>query len=193
MIYLILLFSINTKAFDSKHIKKFSPDERKNITIELIRQKKYASALSIAPDKNLIGCIKILKGDLAEGMEDIKESAAKGNIFSTDLYLLSNLNVSNEDLKNYIKGELKVSPDSALSFQSPYVRYLSLRPESLYVHITPADSAFYPYIILKMGMINPEEKSEETKKYFEILIERYPNSLPTILARNIMRSLERKR
>ena len=193
MIYLILLFSLNPKAFDSKYIKKYSPSQRKQITIEMIRQKKYDTALSFAPDKNLTGCIKILKGNLAEGMEDIKESAAKGNIFSTDLYLLANLKVGNEDLKNYIKAELEISPDSALSYESPYVRYLSLPAESLYVHHNPADSALYPYIILRCGTLNIEENPEETKKYFETLIEHYPNSLPAILARNIMRILERKR
>ncbi len=193
MIYLILLFSFNPKAFDIKDIERYSPHEREEITIELIRQKKYDTALSFSPDKNLTGCIKILKDELSEGMEDIKESATKGNIFSLDLYLLFNLKVSNTDLKNYIIKELKVFPDTSFSYQSPYIRYLALPAESLYVQNAPSDSVLYPYIILKVGMMSLGKNPEETKKYFRILIEDYPNSLPTILARNTMRALEKIR
>jgi hypothetical protein len=190
MIYLILLFSFNAKELDIKNIKKYSPEERKNITIELIRQEKYAYALSFSPNQNLTGCIKILKDNLSEGIEDIKESAAKGNIFSCDLFILYNLNVGEKDLKNYIRKELDVSEDSTFSFDSPYVRYLAFHPESLYVWNIPSDSVLYPYIIFKSGMSSIEKDPEKTKKYFKILIDNYPSSIPTIIARNTLGALE---
>ncbi len=193
MIYLILLFSLNSNILDGKDIKKYSPEERENITIELIRDKKYAAALSFSPNLNLTGCIKILKNEVTEGIEDIKESAAKGNIFSLDLYLLFNLYVSETDLKKYIRNELKIYPDSTFSYKSPYVKYLVFPPESLYNQNIPTDSVLYPYILFKSGMLNMEKNPKETKKYFEILIEKYPNSLPSIIARNTMRALEKIR
>jgi hypothetical protein len=193
MIYLILLFSFNAKELDIKNIKKYSPEERKNITIELIRQEKYAYALSFSPNQNLTGCIKILKDNLSEGIEDIKESAAKGNIFSCDLFTLYNLNVGEKDLKNYIRKELDVSEDSTFSFDSPYVRYLAFHPESLYVWNIPSDSVLYPYIIFKSGMSSIEKDPEKTKKYFKILTDNYPNSIPTIIARNTLSALEKIR
>ena len=193
MIYLMLLFLLNAQDLDSKDIKKYSPERRRRITIELIRQKKYDTALSFSPDQNLTGCIKILKGNFTEGIEDLKESAAKGNIFSLDLYILSNLNVGEKDLKEYIRKELEISEDTTFSYQSPYIRYLAIPAESLYVRSIPADSILYPYIIFKSGMINMEKNPEKTKMYFKILIDNYPNSLPTIIARNTMRALEKIR
>ncbi len=193
MIYLILLFLLNSKTLDSKDIKNYSPEERRKITVELIRQKKYDAALSFSPNQNLTGCIKILKDKVTEGIEDIKESTAKGNIFSLDLYILFNLNVSKADLKNYIRSELKIYPDSTFSYQSPFVRYLTCPPESLYTQNIPADSVLFPYIIFKTGMANLEKDPKETKKYFKILIDNYPNSLPTIIARNTLGALEKIR
>jgi len=193
MIYLILLFLLNSKTLDSKDIKNYSPEERRKITVELIRQKKYDAALSFSPNQNLTGCIKILKDKVTEGIEDIKESTAKGNIFSLDLYILFNLNVSKADLKNYIRSELKIYPDSTFSYQSPFVRYLTFQPESLYTQNLPSDSVLYPFIIFKSGMVNIEKDPKETKKYFKILIDNYPNSLPTIIARNTLGALEKIR
>lgn len=193
MIYLILLLSTNTGDLDSKDIEKYTPLERRKITVELIRQKKYDHALSFSPDQNLTGCIKILKGNLTEGLEDIKESALRGNIFSCDLYILSNLQAGEKDLREYIIKELGISKDTTFSFQSPYVRYLAFHPESLYVRNIPADSALYPYIIFKSGMVNIEKNPEKAKIYFKILIDNYPLSLPTIIARNTMRALEKIR
>ena len=193
MIYLILLFSLNSNIFDGKDIKKYSPEERENITIELIRDKKYDEALSFSPNLNLTGCIKILKNEVTEGIEDIKESAAKGNIFSLDLYLLSNLDVSETDLKKYIRKELKIYPDSNFSYESPYIEYLVFHPDSLYNQNIPTDSVLYPYILFKSGMLNLEKNPKETKKYFEMLIDKYPNSLPAIIARNTMRAFEKIR
>ena len=193
MIYLILLLSINPSNLDIKDIKKYTPEERRKITIELIRQKNYETALSVSPNQNLTGCIKILKGNLTEGIEDIKESALRGNIFSLDLFILSNLQVGEKDLKEYIRKELEISEDTTFSYQSPYIRYLAIPAESLYVRSIPADSILYPYIIFKSGMINMEKNPEKTKMYFKILIDNYPNSLPTIIARNTMRALEKIR
>lgn len=193
MIYLILLFSLNSNILDDKDIRKYSPEERENITIELIREKNYDAALSFSPNQNLTGCIKILKNEVTEGIEDIKESAAKGNIFSLDLYLLFNLNVSETDIKKYIRNELTIYPDSTFSYESPYVRYLVLPPDSLYNQNIPTDSVLYPYILFKSGMLNMEKNPKETKKYFEMLIDKYPNSLPAIIARNTMRALEKIR
>jgi hypothetical protein len=193
MIYLILLFSFNPKVLNSKDIKKYSPEERKKITIELIRQKKYDTALSFSPNQKLTGCIKILKDNFTEGLEDIEESAAKGNMFSCELYLLFHLKVGEADLKNYIRNELKIFPDSTFSYESPFVRYLAFSPESLYVQNMPSDSILYPYIIFKSGIVNMVKNPKKAKKYFEILIKDYPNSLPTIIARNTMRALEKTR
>ena len=80
MIYLILLFSFNAKNLDIKDIKKYSPEERRKITIELIRQEKYDTALSFSPNQNLTGCIKILKDNLSEGIEDINVISSKNDI-----------------------------------------------------------------------------------------------------------------
>lgn len=193
MIYLTLLLSLNSNILDDKDIRKYSPEERENITIELIREENYDAALSFSPNLNLTGCIKILKNEVTEGIEDIKESAAKGNIFSLDLYLLFNLNVSEADLKKYIRNELTIYPDSTFSYESPYVRYLVFPPDSLYNHNIPTDSVLYPYILFKSGMLNMEKNPKETKKYFEMLIDKYPNSLPAIIARNTMRALEKIR
>jgi hypothetical protein len=96
-------------------------------------------------------------------------------------------------LKEYIRNKLEISKDTTFSYQSPYVRYLAFHPESLYVRNIPADSVLYPYIIFKSGMVNMEKNPEKTKMYFKILIDNYPNSLPTIIARNTMRALEKIR
>jgi hypothetical protein len=193
MIYLILILSIELKSLESKDIRKYSPEQRQNITIELIRKKKYDMALTFAPNKNLTGCIKILKGDLPEGIEDIKESAAKGNLFSCDLYILINLQTGEKDLQNYIIEELGLFPDTTLSYKSPFARYLAFNPESLYVENIPSDSVLNPYVLFKSGMISIEKEPEKTEKYFEILLENYPNSLPAIIARNTIRALKKTR
>jgi hypothetical protein len=193
MIYFILIFLFNSTHQDSKDIKNYSPEERRKITVELIRQKKYDYALSFSPDQNLTGCIKILNDQIPEGSEDIKESAAKGNIFSLDLYILLNLNVDGASLKNYIRSELKIYPDSNFSYQSPFVRYLTCHPESLYIQNIPADSVIYPYIIFKSGMVNLEKDPKKTRNYFKILIDNYPNSLPSIIARNTLGAFEKIR
>ncbi len=186
MIYLIVLFSV---ASDN-NIKSLSPIDKKNAVFELLRQKRYDAALSLASDRDLIGCIKIMKGDVTEGIEDIKESAAKGNIFSCDLFLLFNLKVEKEELADYIKKELKVYGDSTFSFESPYIRYLSLPPESLYAGNKLSDSVLYPYIIFKLGMKNLEKYPETAKKDFESLIANYPNSVPAFVARNTLRAVK---
>ncbi len=193
MIYLILLLSFELKSLDNKDIKKYSPEQKRDISVELIKEKEYNLALSFAPDKNLTGCIKILKGDLSDGIEDIKESAAKGNIFSCNVYILFNLQTGEKDLKNYIKNGLKLSSDTTFSYESPFARYLASHPESLYIQNIPSDSLLYPYILFKSGMINIEQKPEKAEKYFKILLENYPNSLPAIIARNTIRALKKKR
>jgi hypothetical protein len=193
MIYLILLLSLELNSLDSKNIKKYSPEKRREITIELIQEKKYDMALTFALDKNLTGCIKILKGNLSQGIEDIRESAEKGNLFSCDLYILFNLQTGEKDLQNYIKKELKLVPDTTLSFESPFSRYLSSHPESLYIQNIPADSIINPYILFKSGIINIEKEPEKIEKYFKILLDNYPNSLPAIIARNTIRALKKTR
>lgn len=191
MIYLIVLFSVSSEASDN-NIKSYSPLDKKNMVFELLRQKKYDAALSLASDRNLIGCIKIIKGNVTEGIQDIKESAAKGNIFSCDLFLLFNLKVEEEELVDYIKKELKVYGDSTFSFESPYIRYLALPPESLYAGNKLSDSVLYPYIIFKSGIKNLEKNPEKAKKDFEILIENYPSSVPAVVARNTLRAVKKK-
>jgi hypothetical protein len=188
MIYLILIFSV---ASDN-NIKNHSPLDKKIKVFELLRQKKYDAALSLTSDKNLSGCIKIMKGDVTEGIEDIKESAAKGNIFPCDLFLLYNLKVEEEELADYIKKELKVYGDSTFSFESPYIRFLALPPESLYAGNKLPDSILFPYIIFKAGMKNLEKNPEMTKKDFESLIENYPGSVPAVVARNVLRAVKSK-
>jgi hypothetical protein len=175
MIYLIMLFSVTPETVS-----------------ELIREQKYDAALSVVSDKNLTGCIKILKGNIPEGIEDIRESAAKGNLFSLDLFLLFNLKVEEEELKNYIKKELRIYGDSSFSFISPYIRFLVLPPESLYVSNFSSDSVLYPYIIFKLGMENLEKNPENAEKYFKNLIENYPASIPAVVARNTLTAIKSK-
>jgi hypothetical protein len=191
MIYLIVLFSASFEAFDNK-IESYSSLDEKNAVFELLRKKKYDAALSIATDRNLIGCIKFIKGDVEEGIKDIEESAAKGNIFSCELFLLFNLKVEEEELVKYIEKELGVYGDSTFSFKSSYIRYLVLPPESLYAENKLPDSVLYPYIIFKSGIKNLAKNPEKTQKDFESLIEKYPNSVPAIVARNILRAVKNK-
>jgi hypothetical protein len=188
MIYLIVLFSV---ASDN-NVRSYSYIDKKDVVFELLRQKKYDAALSLASDKNLIGCIKFIKGDVEEGIKDIKESAAKGNIFSCELFLLFNLEVEEDELVKYIEKELGVYGDSIFSFTSPYIRYLALPPESLYSENKLSDSVLYPYIIFKSGMKNLKKNPQKTQKDFESLIEKYPNSVPAIVARNILRAVKNK-
>lgn len=191
MIYLFLILSFNSGSLDIDGIKNYSPEERKNITIELIRQEKYETALMFSPNRNITGCIKILDDKFKEGIEDIQESAAKGNLFSVDLYLLFQLEVSKTDLKNFVRKELCVLKDSAVSYESPFTRYLVFSPESLYVCNISADSILHPYILFKSGMVNLEKDSEKATEFFEDLIENFPNSLPAVVARNTLRSLKK--
>jgi len=193
MIYLIFIISLEFNSFDSEDIQKLSPEQRREITAELIRKEEYDIALTFAPDKNLSGCVKILKGAISEGIEDIRESAKKGDLFSCDLYILFNLQTGEKDLQNYIKRELKLLPDTTFSYESPFARYLASNPESLYVQNIPSDSILNPYILFKSGMINVEKESEKATMYFKILLNNYPNSLPAIIARNTIRTLENKR
>jgi hypothetical protein len=191
MIYLIVLFFASPGAFDNK-TESYSPLDKKNAVYELLRQKKYDAALSLASDRNLTGCIKFLKGDATEGIQDIKESAAKGNIFSCELFLLFNLKVEKEELVKYIEKELGIYGDSTFSFESSYIRYLVLPPESLYTGNKPSDSVLYPYIIFKSGLKDLEKDPEKTLKDFESLIEKYPNSVAAIVARNTLRAVKKK-
>lgn len=193
MIYLIFILSLDINSLNSKDIKEYSAEQRREITIELIQRKKYDMALTFAPDKNLTGCIKILKGNLSEGIEDIRESTEKGDLFSCDIYILFNLQTGEKDLQNYIKRELNILPDTTLTYQSPFSRYLALQPESLYVQNLSSDSVLQPYILFKSGMINIEKEPEKTEKYFKILLDNYPNSLPAIIARNTIRALKEER
>jgi len=193
MIYLILIFSVNINTMDIKDVKKYSPEERREITIDLIRKQNYDMALSFAPDQNLLGCIKISKGDIYDGIEHIKESAAKGNIFSCDLFILFNLEIEKEDLTKYIEKELKVYGDSIFTFESPYLQYLTLTSEITDAKNTYTDSIVEPYFLFKSGMLNSEKHPEKAKLYFEKLINNYPGSIPAIVARNILRVTEEKK
>ncbi len=193
MIYLILILSLNFNSLNTKDIKKYSPEKRREITIKLIQMNKYDMALTFAPDKNLTGCIKILKGAIAEGVEDIRDSAEKGNLFSCDLYILFNLQTGEKDLQNYIKRELDILPDTVLSYRSPFTRYLTLHPESLYVNNIPSDSVLSPYILFKAGIINTAKEPKKAEMYFRILLDNYPNSIPAIITRNSIRAFQKKR
>ncbi|MEO0293386.1 MAG: hypothetical protein ABIN61_04075 [candidate division WOR-3 bacterium] len=173
----------------------FSEDqkiENEKIILDFIRNSEYEKALSLTQDKRLTGCIKILKGDIKGGIEEIKESATKGDIFSLNLFLLFNLEVDREELIEYIKREIGVSKDSLFSFHSPYIRYFVISPETLYLKKIPSDSIIYPYVIFKLGMNWMEEKPKKTKEYFKELIKNYPLLPPGILSRNTLRILEEK-
>jgi len=193
MIYLILVFAVNINTLDSKDVKKYSPEERRTITIDLMRKQNYEMALSFAPDQNLIGCIKILKGDIYDGIEHIKESAAKGNIFSCDLFMLFNLGIEKEELAKYIVKELKVYSDSVFTFESPYLQYLTLTSETADSKKTYTDSIVEPYFLFKSGMLNSDNHPEKAKLYFEKLVNNHPGSVPAIVARNILRVIEEKK
>jgi len=186
MIYLFFLLSLDIKSSEIKDVQKLSPEQRRDITIELIKEKEYDLALSFAPDPNLTGCVKILKGNLSEGIEDLKEAASKGNIFSCDVYILFNLEAGETDIKNYVEKELKLAPDTIYSYESPFARFLASHPESLYTRSIPSYSMLYSYILFESGMINIEKEPGKAKEYFKILLENYPNSIPAIIARNII-------
>ncbi len=188
IVFFLLLLSINASTIDIKDTKKYLPKERRNIAIKLIGERKYEEALSYAQDKDLSGCIKILRGNLIEGMEDIEESAAKGNIFSCNLFVLYKLEVEQEEISAYVRREFKIA-DSAYSFESPYLKYLVADPEILYIQNYSSDSLIRPYIIFKLGMLEVERKPERARKYLGELIEKYPVSVPAIVARNILRAI----
>lgn len=190
MIYLILIFSVNISTIDSTDEKKYSPQERRAITIDLIREKNYETALSFAPDQNLIGCIKILKGDIYDGIEHIKESAAKGNIFSCDLFILFNLEIKEEEFKKYIEKQLNIYTDSTFTFESQYLQYLTLTLEMPSSKKTFTDSIIEPFFLFKSGMLASEKQPEKEKLYLEELVNSHPESVPAIVARNILRIIE---
>ena len=192
MIYLIFILSVDINSLNGNEAKNYSPEERSNLTIALIRERQYDKALSFAPDQNLLGCVEFLKGDIPNGIEHIKESAAKGNIFSCNLFILFNLKVKEEELAKYIEKELKVYVDSTFSFESPYIQYLTLDPKKLESKNTHTDSVTAPYFLFKSGMHNLDKNPEKTKLYFEKLLNLYPGSPPAIVARNILRVTERK-
>jgi hypothetical protein len=192
MIYLLLLLSVSISESDIKDIKRYSPEERKTITIDLIRKKNYETALSFAPDQNLLGCIKFLEGDIYDGIEHIKESAAKGNIFSCDLFILFNLDIEKEELVKYIEKELKIYGDSIFSFESPYLQYLALTSEFPNFKNNYTDSIVEPYFLFKSGTFYSEKHPDKAKIYFEKLVNNYPGSAPAIVARNILRVIEKK-
>lgn len=191
IVFSLLLLSVSASTIDINDAKKYSPEERRNIAIDLIGEKKYEEALYFAQGKNLTGCIKILKGDIIDGMEDIEESAAKGNVFSCNLFVLYKLEVEQREIKTYIKRELEIA-DSTYSFESPYLRYLALDPENLYVQNSSSDSLMRPYIIFKLGMLYVEKNPEKASEYFGELIENYPGSAPAIVVRNMIRVIENK-
>ena len=192
MIYLLLIFSVNISIIDSKDVKKYSPKERREITIELLREKNFERALSFAPDQNLIGCIKILKGDIYDGIEHIKESAAKGDIFSCDLFILFNLEIKEEDFKKYIEKKLDIYRDSTFVFESQYLQYLTLSPEASYSNKTLTDPFIEPFFLFKSGMFASEKNPEKEKLNLAELVNGYPESVPATVARNILRTIEEK-
>jgi hypothetical protein len=192
MIYLLFLLSVNTSKSDIKDIKKYSPEERRTITIDLIRERNYEKALAFAPDQNLLGCIKFLQGDIYDGIEHIKESAAKGNIFSCDLFILFNLEIEKEELVKYIEQELKIYGDSTFSFETPYLQYLTLTSTASALKNNHTDSIVEPYFLFKSGTFYSGKNPVKAKIYFEKLVNNYPGSVPAIVARNILRVMEEK-
>ncbi|MEA1913120.1 MAG: tetratricopeptide repeat protein [candidate division WOR-3 bacterium] len=190
MIYLLIFFSITRIDIEKKEIKKITPQERNAIVINLLRDKEYEKALSITTEPGLSGRIKILKGETFEGLEDMKESAKKGNIQSCNLFLLSNMGVLQSDLKKFIKRELGI--DSTSSFSSPYAKFLFYPPESLSVELSAPDSFLLPFIIFRLGFENIQKKPEKAKEYFNQLIREYPESVPTEVARNLIRVIKKK-
>jgi hypothetical protein len=193
MIYLLLLISVNISKSGIKDIKKYSPEERRTITIDFIREQNYEKALAFAPDQNLLGCIKFLQGDVYDGIEHIKESAAKGNIFSCDLFLLFNLEIEEEELVKYIEQELKIYEDSIFSFESPYLQYLTLTSTASDFKNNHTDSIVEPYFLFKSGAFSSEIHTDKAKLYFEKLVNNYPGSVPAIVARNLLRMIEEKK
>lgn len=189
--YFILILSFNINALDVKDARKYSPDERRIITINLIREKEYDMALSFAPDKNLLGCIKILQGNFLDGIEYIKESALKGEIFSCDLFILFNLKVEEKELVKYIEKRLEVYEDSVFSFKSPYLSYLTEDFNIGEIQNSYADSIVKPYIIYRSGIILPDEHPEK-KGYLERLLDSFPGSIPAVVARNIVGVFEKE-
>lgn len=193
MISFLLLLSVNISEPEIKDIKKYSPQERRSITIDLISEKNYEKALYFAPDQNMLGCIKFLEGDIYDGIEHIKESAAKGNIFSCDLFILFNLEIEKEELVKYIEKELKIYGDSIFPFESPYLQYLTSTSEVSDPKNNYTDSIVEPYFLFKSGTFYSEKNPEEAKRYFDKLVNNYPGSIPAIVARNILRVIEEKK
>jgi hypothetical protein len=192
MIYLIFILSVNINSLNGNEAKNYSPEERRNLTIEMIRERQYEKALSFAPDQNLLGCVEFLRGDIPNGIEHIKESAEKGNVFSCNLFILLNLKINEKELAKYIEKELEIYPDSTFSFESPYIQYLTLNPKKFEPKNTQTDSIIAPYFLFKSGMYNLDKNPEKTKLYFQKLLSFYPGSSPAIVARNIIRVTDKK-
>ncbi len=185
----ILIFVIITQPIEyKKSFDSLPENEKKKIISRLLLEDKFEEALKITDDPAISGRIKILQEKTFEGLREIEKSALKGDVASTNIFLLSKMNVPLDDLKSFIKFELGI--DSNIILSSQYSKYLVYLPESLEVHLSQSDSTIAPFIIFLLGQRNLEKNPQKAKEYYEILLEEYPGSIPTIVARNLIRILE---
>ena len=185
----LLIFIIITQTVEYKEsAKSLIENENKKIISILLSEGRFEEALKITDDPAISGRIKILQGKTFEGLQDIEKSALKGDVASTNIFLLSKMYVPLDELKSFIKLEFDI--DTNIILNSQYSKYLLYSPESLEVNLSKSDSTIAPFIIFLLGQKNSEKNPHKAKEYYEILLEEYPGSVPAIVARNLIRVLE---
>jgi hypothetical protein len=185
----ILIFIIITQTIEyKKNAQLILENERGKIISTLLREEKFEEALKITDDPAVSGRIKMLQGKTFEGLQDIEKSALKGDVASTNIFLLSKMYVPLDELKSIIKFEFGIDTNIILSSQ--YSKYLLYSPESLEVHLSQSDSTIAPFIIFLLGERNLEKNTQKAKEYYDALLDEYQGSIPAIVARNLIRVLE---
>lgn len=187
----ILIFIIITQTFEHKKSAQSLIENGKKIISTLLSEERFEEALKITDDPAISGRIKILQGKTFEGLQDIEKSALKGDVASTNIFILSKMYVPLDELKSFIKLELGI--DTNVILNSQYSKYLLYSPESLEVHLSQSDSTIAPFIIFMLGGRNLEKNPKKAKEYYDVLLEEYPGSIPAIVARNLIRILEEQK
>lgn len=150
---------------------------------------EYDKALALNPPDSLSGKIMILKGDFGNGFEKIKKSALKGNVLDCVLFVLSKMDVKKDDIAAFIRVEMDM--DTTINTDSPYIQYLSGKLMEEKDSVMKADTVLYPFVLFNKGFRELEESPVDSKKYLSELLSSYPNSIPAIIARNILRLTEK--
>lgn len=181
VLVLFLFFTTGKKNIDFKNLK---PEARRIYILNLVKEEKYDSALSISGNTELHSYIQILNGNTDEGLMDIKDRAKKGGITACQVFLLLKSGTTEEDVKSFIKFSLGI--DTTVQFSSGYPELLLFPEDTISVDTLNSDSTLVPYSLFIEGIEYLETEKKKAADIFKRLIERFPNSIPSIITRNLM-------